>query len=98
MLKKKPARKGTVEVTFVLPDSVGARSVAVCGDFNDWSPDAHPLKHRRNKGVWRAKVSVPAGATYRFRYLLDGERWENDWQADAYEPNGLGEDDSIVIV
>lgn len=97
MLKKKPGRKGTVAVTFDLPDSVGAESVALCGDFNEWSPDAHPMKHLK-KGLWRVTVSLPADATYRFRYLLDGERWENDWEADAYEPNGLGEDDSIVVV
>ncbi|MBX3284599.1 MAG: isoamylase early set domain-containing protein [Actinobacteria bacterium] len=97
MLKKKPGRKGTVQVTFDLPDSVGAEAVALCGDFNEWSPDAHPMK-RLKKGVWRATVSLPADHTYRFRYLLDGERWENDWQADAYEPNGHGEDDSIVVV
>lgn len=97
MLKKKPGRKDTVQVTFYLSDSVAADAVALCGDFNDWSPDAHPMK-RLKKGLWRATVSVPADATYRFRYLLDGERWENDWEADAYEPNGLGEDDSILIV
>jgi hypothetical protein len=34
----------------------------------------------------------------RFRYLLDGERWENDWTADAYVPNSFGSDDSVVEV
>ena len=97
MLKKKPGRKGTVQVTFDLPDTVGAEAVALCGDFNDWSPDSHPMKHLK-KGVWRATVSLPPDASYRFRYLLDGARWENDWEADGYEPNGHGEDDSIVHV
>ena len=39
---------------------------------------------------------LPPGRAYRFRYLLDGHRWENDWDADAYVPNGFGSDDSVV--
>lgn len=26
------------------------------------------------------------------------ERWENDWAADAYLPNDLGGDDSVIDV
>jgi hypothetical protein len=39
-------------------------------------------------------ITIPTGRTYRFRYLLDDERWENDWAADAYVPNEHGGDDS----
>ena len=28
--------------------------------------------------------------------LLDGQRWDNDWAADAYVPNSFGGDDSVV--
>ena len=31
-----------------------------------------------------------------YRYLVDGERWENDWAADTYAPNDYGGDDSVV--
>ena len=41
-------------------------------------------------------VGLDAGRAYRFRYLLDGQRWENDWAADAYQPNDFGGDDSVV--
>ena len=41
-------------------------------------------------------VGLDAGQAYRFRYLLDGQRWENDWAADAYQPNDFGGDDSVV--
>ncbi len=34
----------------------------------------------------------------RFRYLLDGERWENDWAADGYVPNPFGSEDSLLEV
>ena len=41
-------------------------------------------------------VDLEAGQAYRFRYLLDGQRWDNDWAADAYQPNDFGGDDSVV--
>jgi len=28
--------------------------------------------------------------------LIDDERWENDWAADDYVPNGFGGDNSVV--
>jgi hypothetical protein len=85
----------TVVVGFELPAAVAAGSVTVCGDFNDWSPQSHPLT-RVEGGSFHTEVALPAGRRWRFRYLLDGERWENDWAADDYVPNGHGQDDSVV--
>jgi hypothetical protein len=53
---------------------------------------------RLKNGSFSTTVSIPSGRSYRFRYLLDGERWENDWEADAYTPNEYGKDDSVVEV
>lgn len=86
---------GTVLVAFELPAAVAATSVSLCGDFNDWSPDAHPMV-LLDDGRFRTEVRLPAGSRWRFRYRLDGERWENDWAADEYVPNGMGTDDSVV--
>jgi hypothetical protein len=36
------------------------------------------------------------GRRYRFRYLLDGERWANDGAADDYVANDFGVDDSVI--
>ena len=58
-----------------------------------------PKKMRRYKdGNFKASVTLETGKSYRFRYRLDGERWENDWEADAYAPNEFGSEDSIVEV
>jgi hypothetical protein len=84
-----------VLVGFELPSAVSATSVSVVGDFNDWSPQQHPLT-LASDGTFVTYVPLTAGRRWRFRYLLDGERWENDWAADAYVPNGLGSDDSVV--
>lgn len=86
---------GSVLVAFELPAEVAATSVSLVGDFNDWSPEANPL-HLLADGRFHTEVTLPAGQRSRFRYLIDGQRWENDWAADDYVPNGLGADDSVV--
>jgi Glycogen recognition site of AMP-activated protein kinase len=92
-----PVTASTVDVTFTLPAEVQAESVALCGEFNQWSPDDIRLE-RDGGGTWRTTVALEPGRTYRYRYLLDGERWENAPQADGYLPNPYGSVDSVVIV
>ena len=94
MIKSRGAR-GRVSVTFTIDPGVGAQSAAVCGEWNDWSADADVMR-RDAEGGFSTTVDLEAGRAYRFRYLLDGERWDNDWVADAYLPNGFGGDDSVV--
>jgi hypothetical protein len=74
---------------------VGAQTAAVCGDWNAWSADADVMR-RDAAGGFSLTVDLDAGRAYRFRYFLDGQRWDNDWAADAYIPNSFGGDDSVV--
>jgi 1,4-alpha-glucan branching enzyme len=85
----------TVPVTFELPAAVGATTVTVCGDFNEWSHTSHPLTRLRD-GSFRTVIDLAAGRRWHFRYLLDGMRWENDWAADDYAPNIYGGQDSVI--
>ena len=57
----------------------------------------HRMQHRRD-GRFSVTVTLEAGRHYRFKYLLDGSRWENDWAADAYVVNQFGTEDSLVKV
>ncbi|HET7034986.1 MAG TPA: isoamylase early set domain-containing protein [Thermomicrobiaceae bacterium] len=84
-------------VTFELPAEVEAESVSLLGDFNDWDPAARQLK-RRKDGSFATTVSLKPGTDYRFRYLLDGDRWVNDTAADRHEPNRFGSEDSIICL
>jgi hypothetical protein len=86
-------------VTLRLPKKAAgaAKRVAVAGEFNGWDKDAMPMKRLRN-GDFEIMFEVMSGRAYRFRYLLDGCRWENDWAADDYAPNPYGCDDSVLIV
>lgn len=98
MLKKSYSKTGRYcRVTFKAPAEVEARTAALCGEFNDWDASSHPMK-RLKDGSFSLTLSLETGRPYRFRYLLDGERWENDWSADAYVPNEFESEDSIVEV
>ncbi len=92
---KSRGTKGKARVTFTVDPRVGAQAAAVCGEWNGWSADA-AVMHRDAEGGFSLAVDLDAGRTYRFRYLLDGQRWENDWAADAYVGNDFGGEDSVV--
>ncbi|MFC3033822.1 isoamylase early set domain-containing protein [Pseudoalteromonas fenneropenaei] len=85
--------KDEAEVTFehAFPD---ASSVALVGDFTDWQPVE--MKFSKKEGVYKVKQRLPVDQQFSYKYLLDGELWQNDHAADAYVPNGLGGDNSLV--
>jgi 1,4-alpha-glucan branching enzyme len=76
-----------------MPPDVAASEVSLLGEFNDWT--AVPLTPRKG-GRFSVTLSLPTERTFRYRYLVDGNRWENDWAADGYSPNSFGSEDSIV--
>ena len=97
-MKKSYTKTGrSCRVTFELPAQADADTVALCGEFNEWDAAKHPMK-RRKDGSFSITISLKPGNEYRFRYLVDGERWENDWDADKYVPNEFGTEDSVIVV
>ena len=98
MVRKNYSKSGRVcRVTFDLFPQGPASRVALCSEFNDWDPAAHPM-HERKDGRFSTTVSLQSGESYRFKYLVDGKYWENDSAADAYIQNAFGSEDSIVKV
>ncbi len=98
MLKKSYSKtRKSCRVTFKLPADFGAENAAVLGEWNDWSPESHPMVKRKD-GSLSTTISLDAGKEYRFRYLLDGERWENDEQADSFSVNRFGSQDCVLAV
>jgi hypothetical protein len=55
------------------------------------------MTHRKD-GSFSLTLSLPSGQQYRYRYLLNGDRWENDPAADGYVSNPYGSDDSLVDI
>lgn len=96
MLERRCIGTDRVTVTFRVPPEVRAQEVHVVGDFNEWSRQATPMRPDGDGDGLAATVDLEAGRRYRFRYLLDGEVWANDWAADDYVANDYGGEDSVV--
>lgn len=78
-LKSKPVCK----VTFSVP-AEEAKKVTVVGTFNEWNvKKAVELKKLKN-GSFKGTVDLEKDNSYEFRYVVDGETYINDDQADAY--------------
>ncbi|MCS7082922.1 MAG: isoamylase early set domain-containing protein [Bacteroidetes bacterium] len=96
MITKHYSPKGqSCRVTFELPGAIAQERVAVVGDFNAWSRDAH-LMERTSDGRWRLTLRLKPGRAYRFRYYVDESWWHNDEAADRYVPNPFGSDDCVL--
>ena len=95
MIKRSGGSGGQVQVTFEVDAAVQAEQANLCGEFNSWATHANPMQ-RKPDGGFELTLPLDPGRSYRFRYLLDGVRWENDWAADDYVPNEYGGDDSVV--
>jgi 1,4-alpha-glucan branching enzyme len=97
MIKREPASKqGFVRITFELPSNMWAERVNLVGEFNDWDTTATPMSRNRSDSNWKATLELELGKPYRFRYLIDGKEWLNDWHADDHVENPYGSYDSVV--
>ncbi|NIO69413.1 MAG: glycoside hydrolase, partial [Anaerolineae bacterium] len=81
MLKKRKFKKQNItKVTFVLPPEVEGDTIHLVGEFNDWQT-SHAMRRQKDRN-WKITVDLEPGREYQFRYLVDGQRWFNDPQAD----------------
>ena len=79
--RSKIAKSTDVKVTFSLPQNQPPTGpVSVVGDFNEWTPGKHVLAKRTN-GTRSCVVTLPAGSSYRFRYLGENGHWFDDDEA-----------------
>ena len=87
--------KANCRVTFKLPLDISGEKVQLYGEFNNWKGE----KMKKLKtGGFSLSITLQAGQKYQFRYLIDGERWENDSDADGFVPNPYGSEDSVLNI
>jgi 1,4-alpha-glucan branching enzyme len=97
MFKKRFLKKGVVKVDFILPDAIAADAdtAFIVGDFNDWDEKATPMTQLKSGG-FKITLDLELNREYQFRYLVNGNQWHNDWDADKYVPNPFSGDNSVV--
>lgn len=97
---KKQISKTTAKATVTFSISAellnGAKKASVAGEFNGWNPEANPF--RICKGVGSAKVELEKGKEYQYKFVINGEKWVNDPEADKQVGNEFGETNSVVCL
>lgn len=66
------------------------------GTFNGWDPQGHPLLGPDGDGVWSLGLPLDPGR-YRYMFVLDGVRWMTDPEAMAYEEDGFGGTNAVLL-
>src|SRR5260370_22398201 len=72
-----------------------AKSVSLAGDFNGWSPDAHPMQ-RRADGWWFLPVPLTHGP-HQYYFLVDGGP-PLDGHAQGIARNELARNSSLIAL
>ena len=91
--------KPVCKVTFILPGEVvnSASKVNLAGDFNHWNTNSIPMKKLKG-GDYKVTIALEKGKEYQFRYLIDGNSWINEQEADKLVPNEFKTENSVIIL
>ena len=89
--------KSGCKVTFVLDKEAcsDAKTVTIVGDFNNWNRSETPLKKLKS-GDFSVSINLATGKDYQYRYLIDNNKWINDWNADSYIATEYDSENSVV--
>ena len=99
--KKAATKKAatTTKVTFTLPKEAvqTAQNVAVVGEFNNWDMLNGVALKKQKDGSFSTSLELEGGKEYQYRFLINGEVWENAWDAPKYVPTPFGTYNSVVL-
>ena len=70
---RRPSTKQSVRFEYFDPS---ATVVTLVGDFTRWGVKARPLK-RDAGGLWKTTVRLEPDV-YEYKFIINGERWEED--------------------
>jgi len=99
-VKKQFYEKTSVcKVTFKLTKDIvnSANRVNLAGEFNNWDINNIPMKKLKG-GEYSVSVNLPKGREYQFKYLIDGNSWMNDKDADKHVLNEFQTQNSVVVL
>ncbi len=88
-------------VTFTLPPEVVANATSgiILGEFNNWDDTKATSLKKQKDGSMKATLTLEAGRTYQYRYLLNDGRWVNDYTADTFiQVSGYHVENCVITV
>lgn len=89
------ATKGTKRVRLTLPAQRG-KTIFLAGTFNNWNPEATPLKWSMKTSAYYAYLELSPGR-YEYKYVIDGY-WCIDPYCSEWVPNRFGSLNSVLRV
>ena len=89
-MSKQITNRRRVSFSFEGPD---ARKVILVGDFNNWDPQKHAMKHN-GKGTWNKTVMLAPGR-YEYKFFVDGD-WKIDPKNSQTCSNSFGTQNSVL--
>lgn len=96
VLRQRGRRSETPRLITLTYRNEKARSVAVIGSFNGWSPNDSPMRPVA-PGEWEISLHLPPGR-YAYRFILDSATQVLDPNCPTEEPDGFGGKNSILLV
>ena len=91
-----PPRVENGRMMFVYHNDL-AESVDLASDLNNWDSTLTPLRKDR-RGLWLAEVEAPKPGRYRYKFVVDGNRWVEDPSNSLKEPDNYGGLNSVLAV
>lgn len=82
-------------VTFRLRDHPHAKSVALAGSFNNWNTQSTPMT--RKGADWSVSIKLTPGI-YRYKFVVDKDRWIVDPENSQTENDGQGHFNSVLTI
>jgi len=83
------------EIVFTLERN-NCGSVDLIGSFNNWDPEATPMKEVK-EGLWRGSMILSPGK-YSYKFLIDKKIRITDPSSTRLEPDGFGGSNSVLVV
>jgi 1,4-alpha-glucan branching enzyme len=93
-VRKNNLKQNTKKILFSLKAD-NAKKVSLVGEFNNWNPDADPMRRDENDTWTKAKILSPGNIEYKF--WVDGQ-WIQDPENLRTCPNCFGTQNSIAKV
>ncbi len=97
--KKFQTEKPSCKVTFSIPKEIAKKfkKANLVGDFNNWDIHVTSMKKMKRDGSFSVTMELDTQKEYEFRYLLDGEFWLNEPEADKQVPTYFQDAENSVV-
>ena len=97
---KKELKSNKTRVSFKIPSEISKdfKSAALVGNFNNWDATKDVMKKLKKDGSFSIQKSFEKGKEYEFKYLLDGENWVTEVEADKLVPTPFPDSQNSVLV